>query len=89
MRTMHRRTTIRLLLTVAFGGMITAAAAVATGEAHAVPGQCVQTPWGGFCDGPMLPNGTYHHCEGAMGFANCFYVRPAPVEVDPRGWVPA
>ncbi len=44
---------------------------------------------GGFCDGPLLPGGVYHHCEGAMGFAQCFYVRPVPVEVDPRGWVPA
>lgn len=74
-------------------GMALVGAAVAAGvlsaPAQATPGQCIYTPWGGFCDGPLLNNGTYHHCEGAMGFTNCFYVRPVPVEVDGRGWVPA
>jgi hypothetical protein len=59
-------------------------------HSEAVPGQCVQVGvFGGFCDGPMLSNGTYRHCENGMGIQNCFYVRPVPTDVDARGWVPA
>jgi hypothetical protein len=66
-------------------------------EVHASPGQCGQGyalgSGGGFCDGPMLPDGTWFHCESVyvLGFGgtNCFYVRPVPLDVDPRGWVPA
>lgn len=66
--------------------------------AQAAPGDCVPgvyTPWGGggFCDGPPFPDGTWMHCETVfvLGFGgtNCFRVRPVPVNVDARGWVPA
>ncbi len=68
-----------------------AAAALALspiGVAHATPGQCMNTPWGGFCDGQSDNNGIFNHCEGALGFSNCYYVRAVPTDVDPRGWVP-
>lgn len=81
--------TIRTLTVAVLLGAIVGAAVILSGKALANPGQCFTSPWGGFCDGDMLPNGTYRHCEGAMGFTNCFYVRPAPTSVDPRGWVPA
>ncbi|BBX83031.1 hypothetical protein [Mycolicibacterium aubagnense] len=58
------------------------------GVAHATPGQCINTPWGGYCDGQADRNGIFNHCEGALGFSNCFYVRAVPTDVDPRGWVP-
>lgn len=66
-------------------------------RADAAPGQCGQGyafgSGGGFCDGPPAPDGTWLHCETVyvLGFGgtNCFRVRPVPVSVDPRGWVPA
>lgn len=71
------------------------ASAVATAlalapSAHATPGQCSQSPWGGFCDSfGQRGDGSYYHCENVLGFSNCFWVRPVSVDVDPRGWVPA
>lgn len=73
-------------------GAIPAAAWVSTPTMPtitAVPGQCVQVFGNGFCDGPMQGDGAYRHCENGFGILNCFYVRPVPVAVDPRGWVPA
>lgn len=84
--------------------MVTLAAVAAAGsmllaspEAEAMPGQCGQGfafgSGGGFCDYPPRPDGTWYHCETVyvLGFGgtNCFYVRPVPTNVDPRGWVPA
>lgn len=57
-------------------------------EAAAVPGQCVMTPWGGFCDNPPVADGSFWHCEGAMGFSNCFQAclgadgRPVPTDMN-------
>lgn len=70
---------------------------LASPGADAMPGQCGQGfafgSGGGFCDGPQAPDGTWMHCETVyvLGFGgtNCFRVRPVPVNVDPRGWVPA
>jgi len=76
---------MRYLLAV--GGL--ALSLLAPGVASASPGQCINTPWGGFCDGlPLTRDGIYQHCEGALGYTNCFLVRPVPVDVDPRGWLP-
>ena len=66
-------------------------------EVSASPGQCAEGygfgSGGGFCDGPMQANGMWYHCETVyvLGFGgtNCFYVRPVPLDVDPRGWAPA
>ncbi|WP_301119889.1 hypothetical protein [Mycolicibacterium fortuitum] len=82
--------TKRLLALLTLGWIAAAGVAtIATPEAQAAPGQCFTSPFGGFCDGDMLPGGVYRHCEGALGWSNCFYVKPVPVEVDTRGWVPA
>ena len=70
---------------------------LASPEAEAMPGQCGQGfafgSGGGFCDYPPRPDGTWYHCETVyvlgLGGTNCFYVRPVPTNVDPRGWVPA
>ena len=81
----------KIAVTIALAGLgIAGAVAVTAPKAGAVPGQCVQVGvFGGFCDGPMLSNGTWRHCENGMGIQNCFYVRPVPTDVDARGWVPA
>lgn len=41
-------------------------------EAKAVPGQCFYSPWGGFCDGLPQADGSFWHCENALGFSNCY-----------------
>lgn len=78
-------------LTAVLGAALISAAVVVSPSAQATPGQCVQAGgWGGFCDSlPFTPDGVFQHCENAMGFSNCFLVRPVPVSVDPKGWVPA
>lgn len=56
--------------------------------AGAVPGQCTMTPWGGFCDNPPAADGSFWHCEGAMGFSNCYQAcigadgRPFPTDMN-------
>lgn len=76
--------------------LIAALGVCAAAPAHATPGQCgaaiVGGSGGGFCDGPPAPDGTWYHCESVyvLGFGgqNCFWVRPVPLSVDPRGWAP-
>ena len=88
---------IRIALLAWFGAAIAAASILLAQPAHALPGQCgyggAFGSGGGFCDSPPGPDGTWYHCESVyvMGFGgtNCFYVRPVPTSVDPRGWVPA
>jgi hypothetical protein len=75
-------------IALAFAVAAAALALSPIGAANATPGQCFNTPWGGYCDGQADGNGVFNHCEGAMGFSNCFYVRAVPTDVDPRGWVP-
>lgn len=80
----------RFLVAMLSGGVLAAVGLGWAQHADAVPGQCVNSPFGGFCDGlPAVPGGTYYHCESALGFSNCYYVRPVPTEVDPRGWTAA
>lgn len=56
---------------------------------HATPGQCMYSPWGGFCDGYSWVDGSFNHCESALGFSNCYQAcldgagRPYPTDVDP------
>ncbi len=59
--------------------------------AAALPGQCMYTPWGGFCDEYAWADGSFYHCESALGFSNCFQAchdlvanRAVPTDVDPR-----
>ena len=58
---------------------------------NAVPGQCVSTPYGGFCDSYAWQDGSFNHCESAMGFSNCYTAcidpasgRPFPTDMDPN-----
>lgn len=81
-----------LTVGAALGAML-----LASPDADASPGQCGQGyafgSGGGFCDSLPAADGTWMHCETVyvLGFGgtNCFRVRPVPLEVDPRGWVPA
>ncbi len=87
----------RLLAAVDAGAVLAGTGIGFAADAEAVPGQCGQGfafgSGGGFCDGPIGPDGTWLHCETVyvLGFGgtNCYRVRPVPVNVDPRGWVPA
>jgi hypothetical protein len=83
---------------LAAGATLAAASLLALAPVgHASPGQCGQGyaggNGGGFCDGPPRADGSWYHCETVyvLGFGgtNCFWVRPVPLDVDARGWVPA
>lgn len=63
--------------------------------AAALPGQCISTPFGGFCDGNAQSDGSFQHCEnsGFAGFSysNCFQAchdpvtnTAVPTDTDPR-----
>lgn len=80
----------RILAIVVLFAAVVLGVVIGTGKASAAPGQCFQFGgFGGWCDGPMEYGGVFRHCENGMGIWNCYYVRPVPVEVDQRGWVPA
>jgi hypothetical protein len=55
----------------------------ATPVASALPGQCWNTPFGGFCDGAAQIDGSFNHCEnigfGSSGFQNCYQACHDPV----------
>lgn len=62
-------------ITALWAAFLTAAGLIAgvfAASASALPGQCFETPWGGFCDSAAAPDGSFWHCESAMGFSNCF-----------------
>lgn len=59
--------------------------------AAALPGQCAWSPWGGFCDEYAWADGSFYHCERALGFSNCYQAchdpvtaRAYPTDTDPR-----
>jgi hypothetical protein len=91
--TVTRRAAGRFLAAVAILLGLAVAALICSGRAYATPGQCVYSGFGGWCDGQYVDpaTGIYEHCEWG-GFIvytrNCFLVRPVPVDVDPRGWLP-
>ena len=83
---------IRLL---ALGETVLTAVGLAAGvfspAASALPGQCIYTPFGGFCDTAPWEDGSFFHCESAMGFSQCFRACHDPVanravgtDLDPR-----
>lgn len=45
-------------------------------EAAATPGQCWQSPFGGFCDSIPQSDGSFNHCEsvgfGSSSYRNCY-----------------
>ncbi len=84
---------------IALAGAVLAAvslsAALTAPAAGALPGQCISTPFGGFCDGNAQSDGSFQHCEnsGFAGFSysNCFQAchdpvsnTAVPTDVDPR-----
>jgi hypothetical protein len=77
---------VQRLASLALLGAIGAAASVIITAPHAEssPGQCIRAGgWGGFCDSlPLTADGVFQHCEGALGFENCYLVRPVPTTVD-------
>lgn len=79
--------TIRILAAIPLVG----AAILFAPPAAALPGQCVYTPWGGFCDEYAWDDGSFYHCERALGFSQCFQAchdpvanRAVPTDADPR-----
>lgn len=68
------------------------AAALTAPSAGALPGQCMDTRWGGFCDGYGWEDGSFQHCERALGFfSQCYQAchdpitnRPIPTDMDIR-----
>jgi hypothetical protein len=80
---------------LALAGATVLGAALAAGiyapSAQALPGQCVNTPWGGFCDSYAWADGSFQHCQGALGFSSCFQAchdpvsnTAVPTDLDPR-----
>lgn len=79
----------------ALGGAVLMALGLSAGvfspTAAALPGQCMYSPWGGFCDDNGMQDGSFRHCESAMGFSHCFQAchdpvanRAVPTDLDPR-----
>lgn len=54
-------------------------AALTAPLASALPGQCMYTPWGGFCDAAPWQDGSFNHCQSAMGFMHCYQACHDPV----------
>jgi hypothetical protein len=84
---------------LALAGTVLAAvglcAALTAPQAAALPGQCISTPFGGFCDGQAAADGSFQHCEnsgfGVFSYSNCFQAchdlvsnRAVPTDLDPR-----
>jgi hypothetical protein len=76
------------LLAVALTGAFLTAAAP---PAAALPGQCMYTPWGGFCDSAPWQDGSFQHCKSALGFSQCYQAchdpvanQAVPTDLDPR-----
>lgn len=62
--------------------------AFGTPSAQALPGQCVTSGWGGFCDYDAWSDGSYMHKEcGPFGICNSF--RACHVDPDGAGPQPA
>lgn len=88
---MKRTTALSAAVLMAVG----LAAGVFSPTASALPGQCIQSPWGGYCDGQAWADGSFNHCEqsgfGGFSYSNCFQAchdvasaRAVPTDLDPR-----
>ena len=71
---------------LALGAAVVAAgwlAAASAPSAQALPGQCWNSPFGGFCDTDLQDDGSFSHCEnygfGSSSFQNCFQACHDPV----------
>lgn len=71
----------------ALGAAVLASVGLAGGlfaaPATALPGQCWNSPFGGFCDTSPQADGSFNHCEtyafGSSSFSNCFQACHDPV----------
>lgn len=70
---------MRRALRAAVVAAVGLAAALTAPTAGALPGQCLGTPWGGFCDGYAWEDGSFQHCERALGFSQCYQACHDPV----------
>jgi hypothetical protein len=59
--------------------------------APALPGQCWNSPFGGFCDSAPMSDGSYQNCVGFGSSSFCQQVchdyttnRPYPTDMDPN-----
>lgn len=66
-------------------------ALVSAPAAGALPGQCMYTPWGGFCDSAPWDDGSFNHCHSGLGFSTCYQAchdpvssTAVPTDMDPR-----
>lgn len=81
----------------ALGAAVLTAVGLAAGvyapPAGALPGQCIQGPFGGFCDGSPWQDGSFQHCEqagfGVFSYSHCFQAchdfvtaRAVPTDLD-------
>ena len=80
-----------LAVTAAVLAAVWPAAALSAPQAAALPGQCAWSPWGGFCDEYAWADGSFYHCQSALGFSNCYQAchdpvsnQAVPTDVDPR-----
>lgn len=80
-----------LALGAAVATAVGLSAALGAPVAGALPGQCMYSPWGGFCDGAPAADGSFNHCQSAMGFSSCFQACHDPIsnvavptDLDPR-----
>lgn len=59
------------------------AGALTAPSAGAVPGQCWNSPFGGFCDSQLQADGSFQHCEsvgfGSSLYENCYQACHDPV----------
>lgn len=55
------------------------AAGVSAPVAGALPGQCWNSPFGGFCDSAPMSDGSYQNCVGFGGSSYCQQVCHDPV----------
>lgn len=64
----------------AVGAAVCLAAGLSAPAAPALPGQCWNSPFGGFCDTNPQPDGSFYHCEtirypggsGTSRYENCY-----------------
>ena len=71
---------------LALSGVVMAAgwlAAASAPSAQALPGQCISSPFGGFCDDQAEADGSFRHCENSgfagFGYWRCFQACHDPV----------
>lgn len=82
---------MNLLRIMAAGAAAIALAVPLAPAAGALPGQCWNSPFGGFCDGMPLADGSYQNCVTFGSSSYCQQVchdpvtnRAVPTDMDPE-----